>query len=41
PVLEKEVIKIINDLPQMKPGKQNGKAVPVSYSIPITFQVML
>ena len=41
PVLEKEVIKIINDLPQMRPGKQNGKAVPVSYSIPITFQVVL
>lgn len=41
PVLEKEVVKIIGRLPQMKPGKQRGIAVPVSYSIPISFQVIL
>lgn len=41
PTLEKEVVKIISSLPQMKPGKQGGEAVPVSYSIPITFQVVL
>lgn len=41
PVLEKEVIKIISDLPQMKPGKQRGIPVPVKYSIPITFQVVI
>ena len=39
PVLEKEVGKIINSLPQMKPGKQRGTPVSVSYSIPITFEV--
>lgn len=41
PVLEQEVVKIISTLPQMKPGKQRGVAVPVRYSIPITFQVVL
>jgi periplasmic protein TonB len=39
PVLEKEVIKIISTLPQMQPGKQRGKPVGVSYSIPITFEI--
>ncbi len=39
PVLEKEVAKIISSLPQMKPGRQRGTAVGVSYSIPITFEV--
>ena len=39
PVLEKEVAKVIGSLPQMKPGKQRGNPVGVSYSIPITFEV--
>jgi len=39
PVLEKEVAKVIGSLPQMKPGKQRGTPVGVSYSIPITFEV--
>jgi protein TonB len=39
PVLEKEVGQIISSLPQMKPGKQRGMPVGVSYSIPITFEV--
>jgi protein TonB len=39
PVLQKEVIKIINSLPKMIPGKQRGTPVTVSYSIPITFEV--
>lgn len=41
PILEKEVTGIISSLPKMKPGKQRGIAVPVSYSIPITFKVIL
>lgn len=41
PLLEKEVERVISSLPQMTPGKQRGKPVPVSYSIPITFQVVL
>lgn len=40
PALEREVVKIMGKLPQMKPGRQRGKPVPVSYSLPITFQVL-
>ncbi len=39
PRLEKEAARVINLLPKMKPGKQRGKAVTVSYSLPIIFQV--
>ncbi|MCP9198663.1 energy transducer TonB [Gramella sp. GC03-9] len=39
PELEKEARRVIGELPEMKPGKQRGKAVPVSYSIPIRFRV--
>jgi len=38
PELEKEGIRVINSLPQMIPGEQNGKAVGVMYSLPIVFQ---
>lgn len=39
PGLEKEATRVIGLLPQMKPGKQRGKAVTVPYSLPIIFQV--
>ena len=39
PVLEREVGKVISSLPIMKPGRQRGKPVGVSFSIPITFEV--
>ena len=39
PRLEKEAQRVINLLPKMKPGKQRGKAIIVSYSLPIIFQV--
>lgn len=39
PKLEEEAKRVINLLPQMQPGKQRGKAVPVSYSLPIIFQL--
>ncbi|MDT0675059.1 energy transducer TonB [Autumnicola musiva] len=39
PALEKEAKRVIEKLPVMQPGKQRGKAVPVSYSIPIRFKV--
>ncbi len=35
PLLEKEVLRVLALLPQMKPGKQRGKAVRVPFSIPI------
>ena len=39
PALEKEARRVIAELPEMKPGMQRGKPVPVSYSIPIRFRV--
>jgi protein TonB len=39
PRLEQEAARVINSLPKMQPGKQRGKAVGVSYSLPIVFQV--
>lgn len=39
PRLAKEAERVIKLLPKMKPGKQRGKAVTVSYTLPIIFQV--
>ena len=39
PGLEKEAERVINLLPKMQPGKQRGKPVPVSFTIPIRFKV--
>lgn len=38
-ILENEVIRILNLLPIMTPGKQGGENVDVPYSIPITFRL--
>ena len=37
PELDKEAVRVVNDLPAFKPGKQGGKPVPVWYMVPITF----
>lgn len=37
--LEKEGKRVVNLLPEMIPGKQDGKPVNVSYMVPIVFQV--
>jgi protein TonB len=37
--LEKEAARIIAKLPQMTPGKHNGKNVRIPFSIPITFEL--
>ncbi|MDO1502430.1 energy transducer TonB [Winogradskyella maritima] len=39
PRLEAEAQRVINKIPQMEPGKQQGKEVNVIYSLPITFKV--
>jgi protein TonB len=39
PELDAEAIRVVNTLPQFKPGKQDGKAVPVWYMVPITFNL--
>lgn len=37
--LEKEGKRVVEKLPTMTPGKQNGKAVGVKYTLPISFEV--
>jgi len=37
PSLDKEALRVVNALPKWKPGKQRGKAVRVSYTVPINF----
>lgn len=39
PALDKEAIRVISEMPKWKPGKQRGKPVRVSYTLPITFQL--
>jgi protein TonB len=39
PSLDKEALRVINKMPKWKPGKQRGKAVKVSYTVPINFQL--
>jgi bla regulator protein blaR1 len=39
PALEEEARRVVNLLPHMTPGKQQGKEVNVLYSLPITFKV--
>ncbi len=39
PSLDKEAVRVINKMPKWKPGKQRGKAVKVSYTVPINFQL--
>ncbi|MCF6279912.1 MAG: energy transducer TonB [Flavobacteriaceae bacterium] len=37
--LEKEAIRVVKLLPRMKPGKQRGRPVNVTYMLPISFNV--
>lgn len=37
PSLDKEALRVIMSLPRWKPGKQRGKPVNVSYTVPINF----
>lgn len=37
PSLDREALRVVNSLPQWKPGKQKGKEVAVSYTVPISF----
>jgi protein TonB len=39
PKIKNEVVKVMKQLPRMKPGKQRGKPVGVKYSIPFTLIV--
>ena len=39
PALEKEAIRVLNKVPDMTPGKHNGKPVNVKYALPIKFVI--
>jgi len=36
-LLDKEAVRVVKSFPNWKPGKQRGKAVKVSYNLPINF----
>lgn len=37
--LDKEAVRVVKSMPKWKPGKQRGKPVRVSYTLPINFQL--
>jgi protein TonB len=37
--LDKEAIRVCKTLPKFTPGRQNGKIVPVWYTLPVIFQL--
>jgi TonB family protein len=39
PSLDAEALRVINSMPNWNPGKQNGKAVRVKYTVPVTFKL--
>jgi len=39
PYLDKEALRVVKGMPSWKPGKQRGKAVKVSYIVPINFKL--
>jgi len=41
PLLDAEAIRVVSTLPAWKPGRQNGVAVPVWFTIPVTFKIMI
>jgi periplasmic protein TonB len=40
PAFDREVLRVINRMPKWKPGRQNGKAVPVYFIQPVTFEAV-
>ena len=39
PLLDKEAIRVISQMPKWKPGAQRGKPVRVKYSVPVNFRL--
>jgi protein TonB len=39
PMLDEEALRVVSTLPAWKPGKQNGKAVPVWFIVLVSFQI--
>jgi protein TonB len=40
-VLDEEAIRVINLMPKWEPGRMEGKAVKVSYTVPINFNMVI
>jgi periplasmic protein TonB len=40
PFLDSEALRVANSLPKFKPGKQDGEAVNVSFTMPINFELV-
>ncbi len=39
PSLDKEAMRVVKSMPRWKPGKQNGSAVRVKYTVPVVFRL--
>ena len=39
PLLDQEALKMVKEMPNWKPGEQNGKPVRVKYTIPVNFRL--
>lgn len=39
PLLDREAIRVLQLMPNWKPGTQRGKPVSVEYTVPINFQL--
>lgn len=37
PILDQEALRVVNQMPKWKPGKQRGQEVNVSFTVPINF----
>ena len=39
PALDKEAVRVVKAMPKWQPGKKNGSAVRVKFTVPITFRM--
>lgn len=39
PSCDKEAVRVIKSMPKWNPGKQNGREVPVYFTLPVTFKI--
>ena len=39
PSLDREAVRVVRSMPKWTPGKQNGEAVRVKYTLPVTFRL--
>ncbi len=39
PLLDKEAVRVVTEMPKWKPAEQRGKRMPVQMSVPVTFEL--